>query len=61
MWLWAGLQSLSVADWLAVVVGRLHFEDVGNDAVDLDVPDETGEKELLSHRSAHEPQGGQAN
>lgn len=38
-WLWAGLLSLSSADWLAVVVGRLHFEDVGNNAVDLNVPD----------------------
>lgn len=36
---WAWLLSLSSADWLAVVVGRLHFEDVGNNAVDLNVPD----------------------
>lgn len=40
----AKLRSLSGADWLAVVVRGLHFKNVGNDAVDLNIPNEAGEK-----------------
>lgn len=42
---------------LAVVVGGLHLEDVGDDAVDLHVPDEAGEEELLCDGGADEPEG----
>lgn len=42
---------------LAVVVGGLHLEDVGDDAVDLHVPDEAGEEELLGDGGADQPEG----
>ena len=53
------LGSFAGADRLAVVVGRFHFEDVGDDAVNLDVADEAREEELLSHTSADQTQRGQ--
>lgn len=42
---------------LAVVVGGLHLEDVGDDAVDLHVPDEAGEEQLLCDGGADQPEG----
>lgn len=42
---------------LAVVVGGLHLEDVGDDAVDLHVADEAGEEELLGDGGADQPEG----
>lgn len=42
---------------LAVVVGGLHLEDVGDDAVDLHVADEAGEEQLLGDGGADQPEG----
>lgn len=42
---------------LAVVVGGFHLEDVGDDAVDLHVPDEPGEEQLLCDGGAYQPEG----
>lgn len=44
---------------LAVVVGGLHLEDVGDDAVNLHVPDEAGKEQLLGDGGADQPQGRQ--
>lgn len=42
------------SDHLAVVVGGFHLKDVGDDAINLHVADETGEKELLCDGRAHQ-------
>lgn len=42
---------------LAVVVGGLHLEDVGDDAVDLNVPNEAGKEQLLCDGGADQPEG----
>lgn len=42
---------------MAVVISGVHFEDVGDDAVNLDVSDEAGEKQLFSHGSVHQTEG----
>lgn len=55
-----GHKLLSGAGWLAVVVGGVHFEDVGNYAVNLDIPDEAGEEQLLGDSSTHQTQSRQA-
>lgn len=41
---------------LAVVLGRLHLKDVGNDAVDGDVSYQASEEELFCDAGVHEPQ-----
>ena len=41
------------------VVNSLHFEDVGDDGVDVDLPDEAGEEELLKDVRLEWPEGGQ--
>ena len=42
---------------LAVVLGRLHLEDVRNDAVNRDVTYQASEEELLCDARVHEAQG----
>ncbi len=42
---------------LAVILSRLHFEDVGNDAVNRDVTYQASEEELLCDAGVHEAQG----
>lgn len=52
-----GGQGLSDSRWrLAVVVGGLHLEDIGDDAVDLHVPDEAWEEQLLGDGGADQPE-----
>lgn len=41
---------------LAVVVSGLHLEDIGDDAVDLYVPDEAGEEQLLGDGGTDQPE-----
>lgn len=55
----AGVTSLGGVAVLAVVLGRLHLEDVRNDAVDGDVTNQAGEEELLRDGRVHEAQGGE--
>lgn len=42
---------------LAVILSRLHLEDVGNDAVNRDITYQASEKELLCDARVHEAQG----
>lgn len=42
---------------LAVILSRLHLQDVGNDAVNRDVTYQAGEEELLCDAGVHEAQG----
>lgn len=42
---------------LAVILSRLHLEDVGNDAVNSDVTYQAGEEKLLCDAGVHEAQG----
>lgn len=44
-------------DGLAVVICGLHLEDIGDDAVDLNVTNESSEEQLLCDRCTDEPQG----
>lgn len=42
---------------LAVVISGLHFQDVGDDAVNLHVANEASEKQLLCYCCTYEPKG----
>lgn len=53
-------ETQSVGRVLAVVLGRLHLEDVRDDAVDGHVANQAGEEELLRDARVHEAQGRQA-
>lgn len=54
---WSDGVSASGLAVLAVVLGRLHLEDVGNDAVDGDVTDQACEEELFRDAGVHEAEG----
>lgn len=51
--------SASGVTVLAVVLGCLHLEYVGNDAVDGDVADQACEEELFRDAGVHEAEGGE--
>lgn len=55
-----GLHSHGLPHQLRVVVCRLHAQDVGDDAVDLHVPNQSCKEQLLRQGSTHQPQGRQA-
>ena len=42
---------------MVLIFFRLHLEDVGDDAVYLDVPDEAGEEEILQSLRVERPEG----
>ena len=42
---------------MVLIFFRLHLEDVGDDAVNLDVPDEAGEEEILQRLRVERPEG----
>ena len=44
---------------MVLVLPRLHLEDVGDDAVDLDVADEAGEEEVLEGVGVEGAEGGE--
>lgn len=44
-------------DRLAIVIGRLHFEDVRDDTVDLHIANEPREKQLLCDSGTDQPEG----
>lgn len=48
------------SDHLAIVVSGLHFKDVGDNTVDLDVTNEPGEEELLSDGRTHQSESWEA-
>lgn len=42
-------------DRLAIIISGLHFEDVRDDAVDLHIANEPGEKQLLGDSCTDQP------
>ena len=44
---------------MILIFFRLHLEDVGDDAVNLNVPNEAGEEEILHSLRVEGPQGGE--
>ena len=53
-----GLFLVRPAQVVLILLG-LHLEDVGDDAVYLDVPDEAGEEEILQGLWVERPEGGE--
>ena len=54
------MHRVDPAPHLEVVFGSLHAQDVGDDAVDLDVSDESGEEEFLHDAGVEEAKRGDA-
>lgn len=55
-WCWSDWLSVCGVRVLAVILSRLHLEDVGNDAVNGDVTYQASEEELLCDARVHEAQ-----